>query len=109
MPGKHYNWHKTWQVGDLPGLIQHDSGLAVQFARSDDLIGSGEIGALAWAPDRSRWVGRIVGGDDALAVWLQAQAARGLRDPQSINNRLARLMREAGEWYVQNVFGSGNR
>jgi hypothetical protein len=106
--GKHYNWHKRWSVADTPGAIRHESGLVVQFARSDDLVGSGDIGTLCWAPDGSRWVGRLVGGDEALGIWLQEQAARGLRDPASINNRLARLMREAGEWYVMNVFGASD-
>lgn len=106
MAGKHKNWHRDWQAGDTPGLIRHSSGLAVQFARAaPDLPDLPEVGALTRAPDGSPHIGRIVGGDAALAAWLQARQAEGLRDPGSLTRRLARLMREAGDWYAFAVFG----
>lgn len=103
MTGKHYNWHRRWQVGDLPGLIQHDSGLRVMFAREAETHSTPDVGTLCWGSDGARWIGSLDGGDDALNAWLQAQAKLGLRDATSISTRLSRLMREAGEWYARNV------
>lgn len=101
--GKHYRWQTQWTVSLDEATARHDSGLVVRFTPlaerrlPPDLP---EIGTTCWTLDGTRWMGALQGGDTALNDWLTAQAARGLRDTASVRNRLARLMREAGEIYV---------
>jgi len=101
MTGRHYNWHKRWRLDVESASAIHESGWKVRFTQpgSEPLP---EIGGRCWTTDGREWLVLHVGGEDALNEWLTAQALRGLRDINSINKRIARLMREAGElWAYQ--------
>lgn len=104
MVGKHYRWQTRWTVSLDDATATHDSGLVVRFTPLADRglpPDLPEIGATCWTLDGTRWAGALQGGDTALSAWLTAQAGRGLRDTASVQNRLARLMREAGEVFAR--------
>lgn len=100
MTGKHHNWHKHWRLDVETASAVHDSGWTVRFVKPDTESIS-KIGGRCWTKDGREWLVLHAGGDDALNEWLQAQALRGLRDVNSVNSRIARLMREAGALWVQ--------
>lgn len=100
MTGKHFGWHKRWQVDVVAGSAAHESGLAVKFVPAESVATLPEIGGRCWVGTRE-WLVLLDGGDDALAAWLKQEHARGLRDHASVQSRLARLMREAGELWAR--------
>lgn len=104
MTGKHYNWHRRWALDPAAASAEHESGWCVRYITEDQYadMPPAEIGGECWHGDQ-RWIVLHVGGDAALRGWLQAQADRGLRDTASINRRIARLMREAGDLWVRHL------
>lgn len=79
MVGKHYAWHKHWQVDLSACTATHDSGLVVRFTRAED--------------DPHAWDGSAVNAQE----WFSG--IKGTMPPQDAANHAARLLREAGEAY----------
>jgi hypothetical protein len=106
MTGKHYNWHKAWALDATQALATHDSGWRVSYtpevARPADAPPPA-IGGLCWTRDGRRYVVSYTGTDADLQSWLANQASRGLRDKKSIEARVARLIREAGDLWVHHL------
>ncbi len=106
MTGKHYNWHKRWRLDAAGAKAVHDSGWRVIYvpesARPIDAAPP-DIGGLCWTKDGRRWVVIYDGTHDDLNQWLSAQAERGLVDQASVQARVSRLMREAGELWVRQM------
>jgi len=104
--GKHYNWDKRWRLDPLTASAVHDSGWRVIYeleaARPID-ANPPAIGGLCWTQDGRRYVVSYDGTEYDLNQWLAAQAERGLVDQNSVQARVARLMREAGELWVRHV------
>jgi len=96
MTGKHYQWHKRWTVDVETASATHDSGLVVDFT-AGLLDPPPQIGTLAYTTDGREWTGSLRGGEDAAVAWLKRPAQAALQDQRSIEGRIARLMREAGE------------
>lgn len=111
MTGKHYNWHRRWTLDAAARAATHDTGWAVRFVTEAEYadMPPAEIGGRCWTEDGRVWIVLHQGGEAALTAWLEAQAATGLRDRASIERRLARLMREAGELWVRHVETAGNQ
>lgn len=106
MAGKHYNWHKAWTLDVAQATATHESGWAVSYtpeATRPAGAAPPAIGGLCWTQDGRRYVVSYTGTDADLRDWLSAQAQRGLRDERSIQARVARLMREAGELWVHHL------
>ena len=106
MAGKHFNWHKAWTLDAAQAMATHDSGWTVSYtpeATRPAGTAPPAIGGLCWTQDGRRYVVSYTGTDADLSTWLSAQAQRGLRDGKSIQARVARLMREAGELWVHHL------
>lgn len=110
MTGRHYNWHKRWTLDPAAATATHETGWVVRFVTAEQAadMPPTEIGGDCWIGER-RWIALHQGGDDALRRWLQEQSAHGLRDPNSIRKRIARLMREAGELWARHKANEGKQ
>ena len=111
MPGKHHNWHRRWTLDPAARAATHETGWAVRFVTEAEYadMPPAEIGGLCWAEDGRVWIVLHQGGDAALDAWLAAQAATGLRDRDSIERRIKRLMREAGELWINHIELAGKQ
>lgn len=79
MTGKHYNWHKRWQVDLSACTATHDSGLVVRFRQAD------ESGAWDGKPENSE-------------IWFEKM--KSTMPPHDLASHVGRLMREAGDAYL---------
>ncbi len=102
MTGKHYNWHRRWILDPAAQAATHDTGWVVRFVTEAQYADMPlpDIGGQCVTNDGAVWLVLHQGGDAALKRWLEAQAENGLRDTGSVQRRIARLMREAGELWV---------
>lgn len=92
------NWHRHWAIDLSSQTAIHDSGLSVQFV--DRIVfPQPEIGTHCMVDGVGEWTGFLIGGDDALILWMRQNPA--IRDPASISNRLGRLMEEAGRAWAR--------
>lgn len=98
MTGKHYNWHRRWVINLAAGTAAHDSGLTVAFVPGLTMPRP-ECGTYSYADGVGEWTGMPACGDDTLKAWLILNP--NLRDTQSINGRLSRLMEEAGKVWAR--------
>ncbi len=78
MTGKHYNWHKRWQVDLNTCRATHDSGLVFEFTRD----GQGE------------WTGQPLNLDESQDEQLKRMP------PPDLAKHARRLAREAGGTYL---------
>lgn len=89
-------WRGRWTVDIEAASAAHGGGLIVDFAP-----GLAQppppIGTLAYTSDGREWTGTLRGGEEAAQQWLKLSTQAALRDQRSIEGRIARLMREAGQ------------
>jgi len=96
--GKHYNWHRRWVVDLAAMTAAHDSGLTVAFVQGITMPRP-ECGTYSYADGVGEWTGTPARGDDTIRAWLILNP--NLRDIKSIEGRLGRLMKEAGEVWAR--------
>lgn len=104
MTSKHYRWQLNWSVDLAARSATHSTGLVVDFAPGHvSAADAPPFGTLCRGVGSETHAGRLRGDEAGARAWLATQPA--LRDPTSQSNRLARLMREAGEIYSDHLNG----
>ena len=104
MSGKHFGWHKRWQVDLAAGTAVHDSGLSTRFlllplSESEkvaaDASGLSAIGECFVGDGRHYSI--VTRHDNLQSTFDAFKAQNGAGNAQK---KLARLAREAGDAYV---------
>jgi hypothetical protein len=106
MTGKHYRWHKLWQLDADGAKASHASGLEVHYLPEAAWpVGQAppQVGGQGVSADGRRWIAFHVGGAAALDAWIKGQAAQGVRGADQLTTRLARLMREAVDLWLHHT------
>lgn len=112
MTGRHRYWHRAWTLDAAATAARHESGLTVRFEAEKATSVQADpprVGGRCWTPDGRVYRVVFSGTEADLQAWMQEQARRGLRDQASLQARLARLMREAGELWVYHLTRSEGR
>ncbi|GHT92799.1 hypothetical protein FACS1894116_03600 [Betaproteobacteria bacterium] len=101
MTGKHYNWHKRWILDAPERGAKHESGLTVRYATECECadLPPVDIDRKCWHDDQA-WVVICTLSGSAMAAWIDQQQAQGVRGADAIAKRVSRLMREAGDLWV---------
>lgn len=104
MTSKHYRWQLNWSVDLAACTATHSTGMVVDFAPGNVTAKDAPpFGTLCRGAGGEPHIGSLRGGEQGARAWLATQPA--LRDPTSQSNRLARLIREAGEIYSEHLNG----
>jgi hypothetical protein len=101
MVGKHYGWHKRWTLDAAGGAAIHESGFAVQFVPENgysNMTPGGDSGKCCYGAQT--WIVNCILSAKGLEEWRARQVAQGVRGADAISKRWARLMREAGNLWV---------